>query len=180
MARYGMEFNVHASAKDFFFDRKKVIEAISAENHKRLSKAGAFIRQRARTDILRRRKRPSRPGQPPTVHSRDSFLNLRNILFFLSKDWETVVIGPRAIPSRALKNSNRRTVPELMEKGGWVKTRFKMRGKVYVPHYWSIYDSLPEHEQIDIARYQARPFMGPALDKEIKAGTIGNLWTARS
>lgn len=157
-------FTVHASAKDFFFDRQKVIDAMTAENRKRLSKAGAYIRKRARTDILRRRKQPSRPGQPPSVHSRDSFATLKNILFYANQDWESVIIGPRAIPSLRLKRSNRTTVPELMEKGGWSVNERRIRGRTVS----------------NVGRYQARPFMGPALDKEVRAGTIGNLWMRRS
>ncbi len=34
------------------------------------------IRQRARTS-LRRRKKPAKPGSPPSVHSRDSFATLK-------------------------------------------------------------------------------------------------------
>lgn len=164
MAKTGIEFNVHASAKDFFFDRQKVINAISAENRKRLSKVGAYIRTRAQKDILRRRKRVSSPGQPPSVHSRDSFATLKNILFFLSADWETVVIGPRVVPSLRLKRSNRQTVPELMEKGGWSVIERGPRGR----------------KTSYTGRYKPRPFMGPALDAEIRAGTIGNLWMRRS
>lgn len=187
MAKIASEFNIHASAKDLFFDRARVINAISAENHKRLSKAGAFIRQRARTAILRRRKRVSKPGEPPSVRSRDSFANLRNILFFLSKDWESVVIGPRVVPSARLKRSNRRTVPELLEKGGTsmvTKTRLTGGGSSSNEGVWLYGDRKGERwkdaEKLHyMARYQPRPFMGPALDAEIKAGSIGNLWVTR-
>lgn len=187
MAKIAPEFNIHASAKDLFFDRARVINAISAENHKRLAKAGAFIRRRARTAILRRRKRTSRPGEPPSVYSRDTFATLRNILFFLSKDWESVVVGPRVVPSRRLRRSNRRTVPELLEKGGVsmvTKTLVSGGGKSGLPEAWVYGDrrsgKLKGAETMQyMAQYEPRPFMGPALEAEIKAGTIGNLWITR-
>jgi hypothetical protein len=57
--------------KDFFFDRQSVIDRMTKANRRALSKVGAFIRRRARSS-LRRRKRRSQPGSPPSVHSRDS------------------------------------------------------------------------------------------------------------
>lgn len=178
MARRSSAFTVDAKQKDFFFDRLKVIESMSAQNVKRLSKAGAFVRTRARS-ILRRRKKPSKPGASPTVWSRDEFATLKNILFYADVRREAVIIGPRAVPGLALKGSNRRTVPELLEKGGWVQTRFKMRGKRYVPSTRSIYLSLEEPEEVAIAKYEPRPFMGPALSKVIAEGKVGNLWSRR-
>ncbi|MCL4743749.1 MAG: hypothetical protein KJZ54_16250, partial [Phycisphaerales bacterium] len=53
--------------KQMFFDRPKVRRAVDAARRKVLSKAGAFIRQTARTSI-RKRKGSSKPGNPPHSH----------------------------------------------------------------------------------------------------------------
>jgi len=81
--------------KDFFFDRQAVIERMSRANHKALVKAGAFIRRRARSS-LRRRKRISPAGGPPSVHSQDPIATLRNILFAYDTQQESLVVGSRA------------------------------------------------------------------------------------
>lgn len=140
---------VSASIKDSFFDRERVIEQIGRENAKRLGRAGAFIRRTARSS-LRRRKGSSTPGNPPSVHSRDRSATLKNILFGL--DGESVLIGPVGLSSRRLRNSSAQTVPELIEKGGTAMVKGK-RG-----------------------RYSAFPFMEPALNKEVEAGNVANLW----
>src|SRR5574343_208374 len=109
--------SVSLEIKDMFFDRQKVIDEVSAENRRKLSKAGAFVRTRARSK-LRRRKKASAPGQPPSVHSRDSRATLKFILFGLSEDKQSVVIGPVGLPSMRLRDSSASTIPELMEQGG--------------------------------------------------------------
>lgn len=143
-------FNVTLDIKDMFFDRQHVLDAVGKENAKKLSKAGAFIRQRAKTK-LRRRKKPSAAGQPPSVHSRDRRATLKNILFGLNADWESVVIGPVGLTEKRLSSASVQTVPELMEYGGTSRVKEKR------------------------VRYPTHPFMGPSLEEEAKAGTIGNL-----
>lgn len=149
------DVNVRMDIVDMFFDRQKVLDAVGKENARKLSKAGAFIRQRAKTS-LRRRKRPAAAGEPPSVHSRSSRTTLRNILFGLNPDWESVVIGPVGIGAKRLRGSSAATVPELMEFGG-MATLEKER-----------------------ARYSKHPFMKPALDKEIASGSIAGMWAARA
>ncbi len=166
------QFRVTLSVKDMFFDRARVLKEIGRENAQRLSKAGAFIRQRAKSKLKRRggtgkqgrnrkgqftKGRSATAGQPPIVHSRDARANLRFILFGLDTDWESVVIGPVGLPNKRLRGSNRQTVPELMEFGGTAQVgRKKKRG-----------------------RYAKHPFMGPSLDEEVAAGKIGRLWRGR-
>ncbi len=157
--------SVSLDVKDMFFDRARVLEQIGRENAKRLSRAGAFIRQTAQRDVLKRassgrgkkkKRSPSaKPGQPPLVHSRDSRASLRFILFSLDRDWESVVIGPVGLPSRRLRNSTAQTVPELMEFGGTAMVGRKRR------------------------HYAKHPFMSLALQMEVDKGTIGNLWRSR-
>ena len=74
------QFVMTMRMKDFFFDRQAVKGRMTKANRKALSKAGAFIRRRARSS-LRRRKKSSEPGRPPSVHTSDRVATLKNILF---------------------------------------------------------------------------------------------------
>lgn len=141
--------------KGKFFDRAPVIRAIGPARAKALSKAGAFIRRRAQTS-MRRRKAPSKPGTPPSVHTGD----LRRLIFFgYEKSSESVVVGPIKFKSGE--------APPLNEFGGERPFRVKDRGGA---------------ERTIVLVYPARPFMGPALRAEAAAGTIPKHWqnTVRS
>jgi hypothetical protein len=188
---------VEKSIKQRFFDRAAVQNAISRQNLKVLSKAGAFVRRRARTK-LRRRKGVSPAGTPPSVHSQDTFATLKNILFGLHRDHESVVIGPRFV--RKLKRSSRSTVPELMEYGGTSLVTFTWIGNSpgqftdelgrlrnangtfakdlggWVPGDRRYGRRKNAPIKTVSATYQARPFMGPALREEAAAGTISSLY----
>lgn len=76
--------------KDWFFTSKRVVAAVDRERRKILSAAGAFIRQRARS-LIRRRKKPSAPGKPPSSHTG----RLRGgIMFGFDPQTASVVVGP--------------------------------------------------------------------------------------
>jgi hypothetical protein len=123
--------------KEFFFDRQKVVDAMDKASKAALSKAGAFIRQTARSS-MRKRKRASEPGKPPSVHVG----TLKKLLYFAYDPAQrSVVIGPQ-------KFAKGEAGP-LNEFGGRAvrrdrRTRQK-RTVTYVP----------------------RPFMAPALAKEL-------------
>lgn len=164
-------FRVTLDVKDMFFDRARVLEQIGRENAKRLSKAGAFIRQRAKSKLKRKGRgkqgrnkrgqftkgRSAAAGEPPAVHGSNSRSDLRFILFGLDRDWESVVIGPVGFPNKRLRGSSAETVPELMEFGGTALVGKKKKR----------------------ARYAKHPFMGPSLREEVAAGTIPNLFRGR-
>lgn len=164
---------VDRNFKDMFFDRVRVMRAISYKNLKLLSKAGAYVRQRARTK-LRRRKASSAAGSPPSVHSRDTYQTLKNIQFGLHRDHESVVIGPRFV--KKLRRSSRSTVPELMEFGGTSEVLLTQVGNSWIPGDRRF--GMPEGTPIKRvnATYAARPFMGPALREEAAAGTLSSLY----
>lgn len=130
--------------KRLFFDRKAVIEAVGRANAKNLSKAGSFIRTSARSS-LRRRKRTSSPGEPPSIHSRDRVATLKNIWFVFEPRRRSVVVGPLRLNGKQLRGSDRETVPELHELGGHAIVGKRRRR----------------------AKYAARPFMGPAMEREL-------------
>lgn len=148
MSKFGVELTI----KDAFFDRQKVLDSERRDNLRRLSKAGAFLRTRARSK-LRRRKKPAKPGQAPSVYSRDPRATLKFILFGLGEDDNSVLIGPVVLSGARLKSSSAETVPELMERGGTSEVDGQR------------------------ARYAKHAFMGPTLDEEAKAGTLGEFWS---
>lgn len=167
-------------ATDAFFDKPGIIARIDKTRLKNLSRAGAFVRTSARS-LLRRRKNPSRPGQPPTVYSRDNFATLRNILFAYDEtgDEGRVIVGPVGLNQVNDVAGSRQTIPELLEKGGTnsILEVSANRGKT-----WKRFDRRRNIRPWEItrrrpARYEPRPFMGPALAKEQKK--IMALWRFR-
>jgi len=96
---------------------------------------------------MRKRKTISAPGQPPSSHTG----RLKGlILFGYDSQGESVVVGPRA-------TGDRDQAGETLEHGKTVTRRQRRRRRRM--------------------RYRARPFMGPALEKEIQAGSFPKLWT---
>ena len=91
----GMTFQ---AAKGGFFNRDKVMRSVDAGTRKVLSKFGAFVRQRARTSI-RKRKGTSPPGSPPYSHVG---LLRKFILFAYDPQRKSVVIGPTLIRAESL------------------------------------------------------------------------------
>lgn len=135
-----------------FFDRAAVVGAADRATRKVLSKFGAFVRQRARTSI-RKRKGTSEPGRPPFSH----LGLLRNFIFFAyDRERSSVVIGPALInrPSGA---------PENLEYGG----TFDGKGRVvYLPVSPGARKTAPVKLEGKI-RIRPRPYMKPALDAEL-------------
>ena len=127
-----------------FFDRPRVQRTVDRARRRALSKAGAFIRQRARTS-MRRRRGSSAPGSPPHAHEG----SLRRLLFFAyDPSADSVVVGPVGF--------RRSDAPNTLEFGGQATvTRRTPRagGKRVV-----------ESRRV---RIEARPYMGPALRKEL-------------
>lgn len=133
------------SALSGFFDRTKVMNAVDKATGRVLSRFGAFVRQTAKSSI-RRRKNPSKPGQAPTNWTG----LLKKFLFFsFDRSKRSVVIGPARL------NKPSHDAPELLEKGGTAQRKDR-RGKRRR------------------ARYRARPYMGPAFEKEKKQ--LSRLW----
>jgi hypothetical protein len=120
----GVAFAITMRMKDVFFDRAAVKNRMTKANRKALSKAGAFIRRRARSS-LRRRKKPSPPGQPPSVHTNDRVATLKNVLFAYDPHNESLVVGPVKLNQKALLGPQLAgaTVPQIQEFGARVKIR---------------------------------------------------------
>jgi len=127
-----------------FFDTPKVKRAVNRAKRRSLSRAGAFIRTRARTS-MRRRRGSAAPGEPP--HAHEGSLR-RLILFAYDPAVDSVVVGPLGFRNSA--------IPGTLEFGGKevVKRRRTLKsGKRVI-----------ESKRVNIA---ARPYMGPALKKEL-------------
>jgi hypothetical protein len=119
-----------------FFDSKAVTSRVDAATRRVFSRFGAFVRTGARHSI-RKRKAVSEPGSPPSSHAG----HLRRLIYFgYDVASRSVVIGPTPFRGAA-------EAPPLLEYGGTAR-RQNRRGKVVA------------------ASYKARPFMGPAFERE--------------
>lgn len=125
-----------AAAKRQFFDREKVMRKLSPARRRYLSKAAAFVRNTARRSIRRRKRGYSKPGNPP--YSKTGLLK-RFILFGYDEQADDMLVG-------ATQLSHHSDAPEMLEHGGTTtRNVFGKRKR---------------------ARYEARPFMRPALEQE--------------
>lgn len=171
--------------KEFFFDREKVKRLIGKANAKNISKALAFVQRRSRSS-LRRRKKTSAPGTPPSVHSVNDVTSLKNILFGYDPNRKSGIVGPVRLNKSIFGPSITGTVPELHEFGGAARLKLgleatrKIRGRRRTPSSpveWRVLRHRPRPGQptkTATAFYPPRPFMGPALIKE--APKFPSLW----
>lgn len=164
-----------------FFDRQAVTGPADKARKKNLSRAGAFIRRRARSSI-RRRKSISAVGQPPSAHSRDKVATIKNILFAYDAGRDTVVVGPVRL------NGRKGDVPPLLEVGGKrrgpapVRYVFDKKAKRWKDRSTQKFVSPSVAKRSRAAKrrrsitlnYRPRPFMTPALKAE--APNFAGLW----
>ncbi len=128
--------------KGLFFDRAVVADAMDKTTRRAFSKFGAFVRTRARSSI-RKRKRVSEPGSPPSSHSG----LLRQFIFFAyDPDRKSVVIGPAKLNSVLSP-----TAAKSLEHGGESIVRSGRR----------------EHGETRKVLVRPRPFMQPAFEAEL-------------
>jgi len=127
-------------AKGLFFDSKKVIDATTKAERRVFSRFGAFVRRAARSSI-RKRKRASEPSKPPSSHTG---LLKRFIFFVYDPNRRSVLIGPARLSGKA------GDAPRALEHGGKSKIVARHKGR-------------PAIRAVTI---RARPFMGPAFEKE--------------
>lgn len=145
-------------ASSVFFDRPRVRSAMDAATRRSLSKAGAYIRQSAKTS-MRKKKGPSPPGKPPHAHAG----TLRRLMFFAyDRNRKSVVVGPlkfrkgeapRRLEFGATFNSRPRMVRMTKPVGSDQKGRFLSRG-----------DRVLIQGRVTI---KPRPYMRPAMAREL-------------
>jgi len=126
--------------KAIFFDRKAVRSAVDRTARRVLSRFGAFVRRAAKSSI-RKRKRASAPGEPPSSHTG----LLKQFIFFgYDRDRRSVVTGPQRL------NQKVGDAPAALEHGGVSTVVEGLRGK----------------RRKRRVRIRARPYMGPAFEQE--------------
>lgn len=168
-------FTVTMDIKKMFFDPDAIAKRADAARMRNLSKAGAFVRRRARS-ILRRRKKASAPGQPPSVHAQSNFATLKNILFGYDPSIDGLIVGPvgfvpRKQPEQAARGIG--DVPGALEHGATLPVRERLvKGKWRPAGRARWEQKLPLRTRI--ANYPARPFMATAL--ALEEDTIATTW----
>lgn len=161
---FGLQYKVIGD----FFDRLPVQKMVADHERRALSRIGAFIRRSARSSI-RRRKRVSQAGQPPSAHSTDKVATIKNILFAYDRMRHSVVVGPVLLNKRHTGVTNSGTVPETLEAGGVVlitEKQYRPGGPWLATSRGSRRVRPGQKFRKRSAVYKPRPFMGPALRKE--------------
>jgi len=128
--------------KECFFDRKAVMDMMSAVTVKMLGYFGGYTRKVAKSSI-KKQAGPSAPGTPP--HSHTGLLR-DHIYYACERGKVNVVIGPEKL--EGLKTYGITTTPELQEYGGMVEVPAG-RGR------------RGEHKA---ALFPDRPYMHPAFE----------------
>ncbi len=140
-------FNLKAATNQFF-DSKLVMSATDKAERRVLSRFGAFVRRTSRSSI-RKRKKPSAPGKPPT----NRIGTLKRLIFFTYDTLrKNVVIGPLQHGEGEGANA--------LEEGGAVTIKvpeYETRNKV----------RRIRSVKRETVKIEKRPFMKPAFDKEL-------------
>ena len=165
------------------FDYATAKRAADRAKRSAIIKQLSFIRIRASRDVLRRRKKPSSPGQPPNVHSRDKYASLKNIRFVY--DGVSGIVGPVKLNQVNLTvASGAQPVPSIMQHGGTIALR-QIRHKRHNGSGFGPWRRRDMRRRVDKGKSQlrikrvsvaARPFMNVALQREIDSGHIMTPW----
>ena len=147
------------TAKRSFFDRPAVVKALDKAERRGLSKLGAFIRKRARSS-LRKRKKPSAPGKPPSMHEGQ----IKKFLFFAYEpETKSVVVGPALLRKTSIS-----TVPELHEHGGNTEIKeYQLSGGLWTTAKRFNFGDQERPTRTRKATYPERPYMRPAFEAEL-------------
>lgn len=184
-------FGFRFDPKRSFFDAAEVINRLDAVKRRAFETAGRFIRSDAQRSMRRVRSKKafhlrdetvrqqirnlrfageqfsrsavsmeiaasqfvaSKPGKPPHTHApRGHFVSIRDrINFAYDAVRDSVVVGPALLPG----GGTRPTIPESLEFGG------ARRVTVRLP--------VGRRRVQFVAQYPARPYMGPALEKNLR------------
>jgi hypothetical protein len=154
------------------FDTDKVTDRIDRVKRRFLFTFGAYVRTRARQSIKSGGKsnKRSKPGDPPKFHT--PFLK-KGILFAVNTSRESVVIGPVVVPTEhggpgalsALEEGGMVSIREIVGGGGGGRNasgQFKKKKRLRFTG------------KMTRTRIKARPFMGPAFEKE--KANISTIW----
>src|SRR5262245_56269018 len=137
-------------SKRMFFSVDTVLKQMDRVTLTALNRAGGWIRKTAQRS-MRRRKKASAPGEPPSAHAGQ----LRDLLFYVwYSSSRSVLVGPG--PFGGAKSAGQKPRPPARLEGGGTTTLQGRRG------------------QRRSARFQARPYMGPALELAIAQNKIAD------
>jgi len=181
--------------KKSFFDRQKVIAVVDKKKLAFLRTVGGYVRKTARNSMKRKgkaratpknfngaayrkwveeaRNQPaSQPGSPPFTHSDNDTTSLKFILFAFNTTNKSVMVGPVGF--------NRGAVPALHEFGGTLQVAEK---EVRFPNGGRIWTRMGargarsgQQTRSRSAKYPARPFMKPAIEKTKSQSRFKQLW----
>lgn len=119
------------------FFDRKAVKGLMDKRTRQALSRAGAFVRQSARNSIRKRKAVSKPGQPPSSHAG----HLKRLIWFAyDPEKQSVVIGPARFKEGE--------APSLLEFGGKA-TRKRKGGKRVV------------------ATYQPRPFMGPALEKEL-------------
>jgi hypothetical protein len=168
------------SAKDYFFDRKKVLDMVDQKEGIAMNRIGGRIRLTAMRSMRPQRKpkkgplvrKASAPGKPPRRHT-DLGKGLSNIWYAYEPQRHRVVIAPVKFNWSAFPEM---TVPELHEQGGTVtlvEANYEFNTSQGRKSRWIQVgrrgEANAKKRGKEVRRrkvkYPARPFMLPALEK---------------
>ena len=170
-----------AQLSKIFVETERISKAKNRSIDGSIIRQLAYLRGTARKS-LRRRKKPSPPGKPPSVHSTDPVATLKAILFVYDKNDMSGIVGPRKTNSSYARRTLTRPLPSVMETGGTLTIEEKLveLGPAHgYKKYWyrtdrrrRSYKRKQDILRIRRVKIAARPFMGPALDIGVANGKI--------
>lgn len=180
--RKGKDVFKVSMSTEFFFDRKNVEAAIGRGAARAQRKQASFLKRTA-SQSIKRRKTSSRPGQPPHARSSDRTRSLKNIRYAYNPNRRSTVVGPVALPRKAKYVVNRIPPPGTLEQGASIL--FRKGAKDVKGGMWNRdaqgrftggrrNATLQRPKRVVI---RPRPFMVPALMKEVRNGNIAKAWT---
>jgi len=155
-----LKLDITMKVQRVLLDVSKVQHSVDKEKRRATMRGLAFVRRRARSS-LRRRKKVSEPGSPPSVHARGR--GLKTILFEYDSRTGGGRVGPVKLDGTNNLVINEKTAASTQEFGGKVRLRQRRRRG-------------QKRQPARVVRYEARPFMGPALEKEVAEGNIASPW----
>ena len=167
--------------KKGFFDRRQVVDAMDNATKTVFSKFGMYVMRDARKSMHQAKSFAdySKPGHAPLVHMG---LIKDFLLYCFDPAERAVIIGP-AWAGKNPPGYGATTVPEVLEKGGFVHQRlswWKLRrmheaGKTdygFRVAFLALKDKAGEMRNVF---YAPRPYMQPAFDAKIK-NELPKLW----
>lgn len=113
-----MTFSLEAKITEIRIERQRMRRAAERASRRSVVRSLAFIRTKTRSNVLRRRKKVSQPGKPPSVHSKDPTKSLKKIRFDYDNQSMSGVVGPVHFKANRYGVRSQTTTPNTLEFGG--------------------------------------------------------------